>query len=93
MRWQRADVKKVLCSVRKMNLVGNVVVLDGGESYVQNKEKGQKVRMNYEDGQRIVYLWLPAKEGEAQEETGKLLKDNRFAILAAEREQVFSRRV
>ncbi len=35
-----------------------------------------------------------AGEGkEAQEETGKVLKGNRFAILASESEQVFGRRV
>ena len=32
MRVQCADVKKVLRSVRKMNLGGNVVVVDGGRS-------------------------------------------------------------
>ena len=68
-------------------------MLDGGRSYMQNKENGQKTRINYEEGQRVVCLWLPSKEGEAQEETEKVLKGNRFAILAAESEQVFSRRV
>ncbi len=48
MRVHCADVKKVLCSVHKMNLGGNVIVLDGGKSYMQNKEKGQKPRINYE---------------------------------------------
>ena len=42
MKVQCADVKKVLCSVHKMNLGGNVVVLDGGRSYMQNKESRQK---------------------------------------------------
>ncbi len=37
MRVQCADVKQVLCSVHKMNLGGNVIVLDGGRSYMQNK--------------------------------------------------------
>jgi hypothetical protein len=47
----------------------------------------------YEDGQYVMYLWLPAKREEAREETEKVLKGNRFAILATESEQVFSRRV
>ena len=34
MRVQCADVKKVLCSVHKKNLGGNVVVLDGEKSYM-----------------------------------------------------------
>ena len=93
MRAQCADAKKALCSVHKMNLGGNVVVLDGAKSYMQNKENGQKTRINYEEGQCVMYLWLPSNEEEAQEETEKVLKGNRFAILAAESEQVFSRRV
>ena len=37
MRVQCADVKKASRSVHRMNLGGNVVVLDGGNSYMQNK--------------------------------------------------------
>ena len=61
--------------------------------YTQNKENGQRARINYEEGQYVTHLRLPSKEEEAQEETEKVLKGNRFAILAAESEQVFSRRV
>ena len=93
MKVQCADVKKVLCSVHKMNLGGNVVVLDGGKSYMQNKESRQRAKIHYEDGQYVMYLWIPSRREEAQEETEKVLKGNRFAILAAESEQVFSRRV
>ncbi len=92
-RAQHADVKKVLCSARKMNLGGNVAVLDGGRSYAQSKENGQKTRINSEEGQYVMFLWPLSKEEEAQEETEKVLKGNRFAILATENEQVFSRRV
>ena len=38
-RVQCADAKKVLGSVHKMNVGGNVVVLDGDESYTQNKDE------------------------------------------------------
>ena len=71
------------------------MVLDGEKSYMQHKESGKKTRIEYEDGQYVMYLWLPAKREEAQEETEKVLKlkGNRFAILAADSEQVFSRRV
>ncbi len=93
MRVQCADVKKVLCSVRKMNLGGNVVVLDGGKSYTQNKDNGENARINNEEGECVMYLWLPSKGEEAQTETENVLKGNRFAILAAESEQVFNRRV
>ena len=69
-----------------MNLGGKVVVLDG-RSYMQTKENSQKTRINYEEGQYVVYLWLASKGEEAQRETEKVLKGNRFAILATESEQ------
>ncbi len=70
MKIQHADVKKVLGSVHKMNLGGSVEVLDGNKSYVQNKETGQKTRIEYEDGQCVMCLWVPSDrriedEGEA----------------------------
>ncbi len=64
-RAQRAAVKKALCSAHKMNLGGNVVTLDVEDSYTQNKERGQKTRINQEEGQCVMYLSLPAKEKEA----------------------------
>ena len=69
MRVQCADVKKFLCSVHKMNLGGNVVVLDGARSYMQHKENGQKTRINYEEGQYVMYLWLPSKGEVVQAES------------------------
>ena len=76
-----------------MNLGDDVVVLDGGKSYAQNKENGQKTRIKYEEGQHVTHLRLPAKEKEAQEETEKGLKGNRFAIVAAESEEVLGRQL
>ena len=43
MRVQCADLNKVLCSVHKMNLGGNVVVLDVEKSYMQNKTTMKKM--------------------------------------------------
>ncbi len=40
-----------------------------------------------------MYLWAPSKEEEVGVETEKALMSNRFAILALEREEVFTRRV
>ncbi len=85
---QRADVKKVLCSFHKISLLGNVVGLNGGRSCMQSKENGQRTRINYEEGQCIRCLRLPSKEERVREETDKVLKGDRFAILAAESEQV-----
>ncbi len=41
---QCADVKKVLESVHKVNMGGDVVVLDGDRRYMQNKEANKKTR-------------------------------------------------
>ncbi len=62
-----ADVKKVVCSVHRMNMGGNAVVLDGERSYMQHKESGRKSRIEYEDGQYVMYLWRPARQEEVQE--------------------------
>ena len=86
-------VKKVLCSVHKMNMGGNVVVLDGEKSYMQHKDSGKKTRIEYEDGQYVMCLWVPARREEVTKETKKVLKGNRFAILATESEQFFCRRL
>ena len=60
---------------------------------MQHKVSGKKTRIEYEDGQYVMYLGVPARREEVKEETEKALKGNRFAIVATESEQVFSRRV
>ncbi len=60
-----ADVKKVLCSARKLNLGGNAVALGGGRGYRQNKETRQRTRINYGEGSYVTRTWLPSKEEEA----------------------------
>ncbi len=94
MRTQRTDVKKVMGSVLEMNVGGNVVVLDGERSHMQNKETNKKTMVNYEQGQCIMCVWVPVKEGEVVKETEKALKGNRFSTLATETEaqQDFTRR-
>ncbi len=51
--------------------------------------------MNCEQGQYVVYVWVPVKEGEVVKETERVLKGNRFVILATESEVQldFTRRV
>ncbi len=61
-------------------------MLDGGRSYMQKKESGQQTTMNYEEGHCITRLRLPSKGEEAQKDTEKVLRGNRYAILAAESE-------
>ena len=46
-------------------------MLDGDRSYTQNKEANEQTRINHEQGQRVMYLWAPVKEGEVAKETRK----------------------
>ncbi len=69
-----------------MNMGGHVVVLDGKKSYMQNKETGQKTKIEYEGGQYIMYIWVPSSEKETVKQSNKILKGNSFAILATESE-------
>ncbi len=43
---QRTEIIKVLGSAHRMNMGGNVVVLDGEKSYTQNKETGKKTSID-----------------------------------------------
>jgi hypothetical protein len=85
MRMTVADVHKVLGSIHKMNMGGNRVILDGARSYMENRSSGKSTKIHYEDGQFILYLWVPAGRRRA----GKGIVENsgnRFAILATEGE-------
>jgi hypothetical protein len=92
MRMTCADVHKVLGSVHKMNQGGNLVVLDGEHSFMKNKTSGQKTKIHYEDGQYILYMWVPCGPKEP-EKVAKTSSENRFSILAAEDEEGFTRQV
>ncbi len=67
-------MKTVLGSVHKMNMECNVVAMDGDKSCKQNKETNEKTLINYEQGQYVMYLWVPVKQGEVAKETEKVLK-------------------
>ncbi len=59
------------------------MVLDGGRICMQNKSTGRETRIGYDNGQCMIYVWVPAA-------TENILKGNRFAIFVADREgQVF----
>ncbi len=75
-------------------MAGNVAPLDGDKSDTQKMETNKKIRINYEQGQYVMYVWAPVTEGEVAKETEKVLKGNRFAILATKNEvhQGFTRR-
>ena len=86
-----ADVHKVLGSVHRMNRGGNRVVLDGDESYIESKRTGRQTKIHYEQGQYILYLWVPADGREAGTVKSEAAKGSRYSILAAEGEQGFAR--
>jgi hypothetical protein len=85
MKMQCADVKKTLGSVHRMNQGGNVVVLDGHNSYLMNKATGRKTRIGYEDGQYVMYLWVKS-DGATKDDTRKVMTSNRHAALAVDDE-------
>ncbi len=72
------------------------MVLDRSRSYMRNKETGRKTRIEYEKGQYVMFLWAPSGHKTKEEEESKVLKGNKFAILATVKESTkkdFTRRV
>ena len=59
-KMQVADVKRTLASVMSMNRTGNKVVLDGQNSYVENKKTGRRIRIHIEGNRFVFYLWVKA---------------------------------
>jgi predicted ribosome-associated RNA-binding protein Tma20 len=55
---QCADVKRTLGSVYRLNQSGNVVVLDGKDSYMVNKKTGTRIPIKEETGQFAIYVWI-----------------------------------
>ena len=87
LKMQCADVRKTLGSVHKMNQGGNVVVLDGNQSYMVNKKTMQKTRIQYEDGQYVFSIWVPSKRSEVPAAEKTVLQGNRYSVLAMEEEE------
>ncbi len=57
-----ADVKTVLCSADKTSMGANVVALDGGRSYMQSTENGQKRKIQPGEGAVRHALAVAVKE-------------------------------
>ena len=55
---QCAEVTKTLGSVYRLNQGGNVVVLDGKDSYMVNKKSGKRIPIKEEHGQFAIYIWV-----------------------------------
>ncbi len=63
------------------------MALDGNKSHMQNKETGQKTRIEHEGGQRVMYLWVPSDRKIKNEDENEMLRGGKFAILASEKEE------
>ncbi len=63
------------------------MALDGDKRHMQNKELGQKTRIEHEGGQYVMYLRAPSDRRVKDEEENKILKGNKFAMLAARKEE------
>ena len=55
---QVCDVNQCLLSVSKSNKAGNVVVLDGDNSYMKNKHTGEEVKLYQDNGVFVMYAWV-----------------------------------
>ena len=82
---QVADVSRTLGSVTRMNEAGNVVVLDGHESYTLNKSTGRITSIDWKDGKFIMDLWLQVPQQGRQ--AAEVSTQNRFEALAAVEEE------
>ena len=93
MAMQATDVKRTLGSVYRMNQAGNMVVLDGNNSYMVHKQSGKRTKIAEENGQFVFYLWIQQSTDESQKrdnerlvmekkEQAKKLKGNRYGVLA-----------
>ena len=58
MVFQVTTVNKALASVARMNEKGNVVVFDGENSYIQNKESGEVIPMKKKQGSWVLEVWV-----------------------------------
>ena len=60
---QVCDVNKALLSVKKVVKAGNRVVFDEDGSYIEDKQTGEKMWMEENNGMYILKLWVRAKSG------------------------------
>ena len=93
MKMQCADVKKTLGSVHRVNQNGNVIILDGTDSFMYNKITGKATKIEYENGQYFFNIWVKSAVKEKGENTVNVVKDkpgvtkgNRYAALAVDDE-------
>ena len=60
---QVCDVNKALLSVKRVVKAGNRLVFDEDGSYIEDKQTGEKMWMEENNGMYILKLWVGAKSG------------------------------
>ena len=60
---QVCDVNKALWSVKRVVKAGNRMVFDEDGSYIEDKQTGEKMWMEENNGMYILKLWVRAKSG------------------------------
>ena len=60
---QVCNVNKSLLSVKRIVKAGNSVVFDEDGSYIEDKQTGEKMWMEENNGMYILKLWVQAKSG------------------------------
>ena len=83
---QVADVSRTLGSVNRMNEAGDVVVLDGHDSYTLNKSTGRITGIEWREGKFLMDLWFQ-KPQNVRNEVPKVPTSNRYEALAAVEEE------
>ena len=73
---QVAEVNKTLGSAFRMNQCGNVIVLDGDNSYFVNKGTGRKTKIYQENGQFVFNIWTKAPGRDMESERGTYRRDS-----------------
>ena len=81
MKMNVADVKKTLAAAIQLNYAGNKVILDGDESYIENKASGEIIPLQVVNGEYVFDLWVQAA---APEQVPVKIKGNRYAALVEE---------
>ncbi len=75
-----------------MNLVEMLSCWMERERERQREKRKTKTKISCEEGPRVAHLLLPSKDKEVREESEKMSKGSRCAILASDRDEVFNRR-
>ena len=60
---QVCNVNKCLLSVARLNEAGQTVILDGNNSYIQDKATGERVKVDYKNKTYTIRAWVRPNDG------------------------------